>query len=76
MDPLKFDFDHEPETFARSRRIYDALSPDLRAVKNRGVLWHGWADGAIMATSSIGYYEAVVKFMGGPSAPRISFDCF
>ena len=29
------------------------------------VIWHGWADGAIVATSSIGYYEDVLKFMGG-----------
>jgi Tannase and feruloyl esterase len=28
-------------------------------------MWHGWADGAIMATSSIGYYESVSKLMGG-----------
>jgi len=37
-------------------------------VKSRGgkiLLWHGGADGAIMATSSIGCYEGVVKFMGG-----------
>jgi feruloyl esterase len=78
-DPLKFDFDHEPETFARSRRIYDALSPDLRALKNRGgkiLLWHGWADGAIMATSSVAYYEAVMKFMGGQSATADFFRLF
>ena len=68
VDPLQFDFDREPATFARSRRIYDALSFDLRPLKNRGgkiLLWHGWADGAIMATSSIGYYEGVMNFMGG-----------
>ena len=33
VDPLEFDFDHEPTTFARSRQIYDALSFDLRPVK-------------------------------------------
>ena len=68
VDPLAFDFDLEPATFSRSRRIYDAVSPDLRPLKSRGakiLLWHGWADGAIAATSSIGYYESVVKFMGG-----------
>jgi len=78
-DPLKFDFDHEPATFARSRRIYDALSFDLRAVKNRGgkiLLWHGWADGAIMATSSIGYYEGVVRFVGGRNATEDFFRLF
>lgn len=67
-DALNFDFDRDPATFARSRKIYDASSYDLRAFKARGgkiLLWHGWADGAIMATSSIGYYEGVMKIMGG-----------
>jgi feruloyl esterase len=71
VDSLKFDFDREPATFARSRRIYDALSFDLRALQNKGgkiLLWHGWADGAIMATSSIGYYEGVMKLMGSRKA--------
>ena len=79
VDPLQFDFDREPATFARSRRIYDALSFDLRALKNRGgkiLLWHGWADGAIMATSSIGYYEGVTKFMGGRKATEDFFRLF
>jgi Tannase and feruloyl esterase len=79
VDPLKFDFDAEPATFARSRRIYDALSFDLRALQNRGgkiLLWHGWADGAIMATSSISYYDGVVKFMGGRKATEDFFRLF
>jgi feruloyl esterase len=77
--PLAFDFDREPATFGRSRRIYDALSADLRVLKNRGakvLLWHGWADGAIAATSSIGYYESVVKFMGGRSQTEDFFRLF
>ena len=68
VDTLKFDFDRDPDSLARARRIYDASSVDLRAFKNHGgkiLLWHGWADGAIPATSSIGYYEEVAKFMGG-----------
>jgi feruloyl esterase len=68
VDALTFDFDRDPATLARSRRIYDATSFDLRAFKAHGgkmLMWHGWADGAIIATSSIGYYEGVRKFMGG-----------
>ena len=79
VDPLQFDFDREPATFARSRRIYDALSFDLRALSSRGgkiLLWHGWADGAIMATSSIGYYEGVMKFMGGRKTTEDFFRLF
>lgn len=67
-DALAFDFDRDPASFTRARAIYDATSFDLREFKARGgklLIWHGWADGAIMATSSIGYYQGVLKFMGG-----------
>jgi feruloyl esterase len=78
VDALKFDFDREPATLNRARRIYDALSFDLRGLKARGgkiLLWHGWADGAIVATSSIGY-EGVVKAMGGRKQTEEFFRLF
>jgi Tannase and feruloyl esterase len=78
-DALTFDFDRDPGTLARARKIYDATSLDLRAFKVRGgklLLWHGWADGAIMATSSIGYYEDVMKFMGGRKQTEDFFRLF
>lgn len=76
---LSFDFDRDPPTLERARRIYDATSLDLRAFKARGgkmLMWHGWADGSIMATSSIGYYEAVMKFMGGRKQTEEFFRLF
>jgi Tannase and feruloyl esterase len=76
---LNFDFDRDPATLARAHRIYDATSVDLRAFKARGgkiLLWHGWADGAIMATSSIGYYEGVIKAMGGRKETEDFFRLF
>jgi feruloyl esterase len=78
-DPLKFDFDRDPATLARARRIYDASAVDLRAFKARGgkiLLWHGWADGSIMATSSIGYYESVMKFVGSREQTEEFFRLF
>ena len=78
-DALTFDFDRDPGTLARARKIYDATSLDLRAFKVRGgklLLWHGWADGAIMATSSIGYYEDIMKFMGGRRQTEDFFRLF
>jgi Tannase and feruloyl esterase len=39
-------------------------------------MWHGWADGAIIATSSIGYYEGVRKFMGGRDKTEDFFRLF
>lgn len=78
-DALSFDFDRDPATLDRARKIYDATSLDLRAVHARGgkiLMWHGWADGAIMATSSIGYYEGVMKFMGGRKPTEDFFRLF
>jgi hypothetical protein len=76
---LTFDFDRDPATLARSRRIYDAGSFDLRAFKARGgkiLMWHGWADGAISATSSIGYYERASELMGGRQNTQDFFRLF
>ena len=78
-DALSFDFDRDTATLDRARRIYDATSVDLRAFKSRGgkmLMWHGWADGAIVATSSIGYYEAVTRSMGGRKQTEDFFRLF
>jgi len=78
-DALHFNLDRDPATLDRARRIYDATSFDLRAFKAHGgklLLWHGWADGAIMATSSIGYYESVMTFMGGRKQTEDFFRMF
>ncbi|HST08863.1 MAG TPA: tannase/feruloyl esterase family alpha/beta hydrolase, partial [Terriglobales bacterium] len=78
-DPLKFDFDRDPSTLARARKIYDASTTDLHAFKERGgkiLMWHGWADGAIPATSSIGYYEGVMRLMNGREKTEDFFRLF
>jgi Tannase and feruloyl esterase len=79
IDALSFNFDRDPPTLSRSRRIYDATSFDLRSFKARGgkiLMWHGWSDAAIMATSSIGYFEGVCKFMGGREKTQDFFRLF
>lgn len=78
-DALSFDFNRDPTSLGRARRIYDATSADLHAFKGRGgkiLMWHGLADGAIMATSSIGYYQAAMKFMGGRKETEDFFRLF
>jgi hypothetical protein len=79
VDSLKFDLDRGPASLARARKLYDATSPDLRRFKARGgklLMWHGLSDAAILATSSIGYYEAVEKLMGGRPATQDFFRLF
>jgi feruloyl esterase len=79
VNPLTFDFDRGPATLARARKLYDATSPDLRQFKSRGgklVMWHGLSDASILATSSIGYYDAVEKLMGGRAATQDFFRLF
>ena len=79
VDPLKFDLDRGPASLDRARKLYDASSPDLRRFKSRGgklLMWHGLADASILATSSIGYYEAVQKLMGSRAATQDFFRLF
>ena len=79
VDPLRYDFDRDPASLARARKIYDATSADLRRLSARGgkiLMWHGWADGAIVATSSAGYYNAVVEAMGGRTQTEEFFRLF
>jgi feruloyl esterase len=79
VNPLGSDFDRVPATLGRARSIYDATSTDLRAMKARGgkiLMWHGLADGGIMASSSVGYYESVLKTMGGRQSTEDFFRLF
>jgi feruloyl esterase len=39
-------------------------------------MWHGLADAAILATSSVAYYEQVEKLMGGRAATQDFFRLF
>jgi feruloyl esterase len=79
VDPLKFDFNRDPATLERARKLYDATSPDLRAFKARGgklLMWHGLSDASILATSSVGYYQNVEKLMGGREQTQDFFRLF
>jgi feruloyl esterase len=78
-DPMKFNYDRDPATLARARQIYNATSFDLKAFKARGgkmLMWHGLADGGIMASSSAAYYDGVEKLMGGRAQTQDFFRLF
>ncbi len=53
--------------------IYNATDPDLHAFRAHGgklIIYHGWADQAIPPFSTLDYYRAVVKQMGGYTASQ------
>jgi hypothetical protein len=79
VDPLRFDFDRDPASLERARKLYNATSTDLRAFKARGgklLMWHGLSDASITATSSIEYYQGVEKTMGGRAQTQDFFRLF
>ena len=78
---LNFDFDRDPATLASlaknlRRHLGKPISGAFSARGGKILLWHGWADGAIMATSSIGYYEGVMKAMGSRKRTEDFFRLF
>ena len=53
--------------------IYNANDPDLRAFEAHGgklILYHGWADQTISPWSTLDYYAAVERTMGGFTASQ------
>jgi feruloyl esterase len=73
-DIRSMDFDRDVRASDRKvGPVFDATSPDLRSFRARGgklIQYHGWGDAAIVASSSIEYYEAVRSFMSTAPDPR------
>ena len=68
------DFDRDVRTSEEKvAPILASTNPDLRSFRARGgklLQFHGWGDAAIVATSSIEYYEAVRAFLSTFPDPR------
>jgi feruloyl esterase len=71
-DYLAFSFDRDlPVANDKLGPILNATNPDLKQFQARGgklILFHGWADAAIPAQSTIDYYNRVRKTMGPATA--------
>jgi feruloyl esterase len=53
--------------------LINATNPDLRSFRAHGgklLQYHGWSDSAIVASSSIQYYQAVQSFLAAAPDPR------
>lgn len=67
LSDLKFS-DAEYGELEQFGGVYNATDPDLSAFRAHGgklIIYHGWADQAIPPFSTIDYYAAVEKAMGG-----------
>jgi feruloyl esterase len=75
-DVRSMDFDRDVRSSdVKVGPVVDATNPDLRSFRARGgklLQYHGWGDSAIVASSSIAYYEAVRSFMSVAPDPRSS----
>lgn len=72
-DFRSFDFDTQLGRLQAQSAVFDALSTDMRAFRDRGgkiILWHGWGDAAISPLMTIAYYDELLKFMGGDRATQ------
>lgn len=71
-DIMRFNYERDmPAVDARFARILNSVDPDLSAFKAHGgklIQYHGWADPAIPARTSIDYFEAVQSKMGDTQA--------
>ncbi len=67
-DPIaSFDFDRDPRALRATGKFINAQNTDLSAFRKAGgklLLWHGWADHALMAERTIEYYNDVVERTG------------
>ncbi len=67
LSDLKFT-DEEYGRLEQFGGVYNATDPDLSAFRAHGgklIIYHGWADQAIPPFSTIDYYAAVERAMGG-----------
>ena len=67
-DPIgSFDFDRDPRALRETGKFINAQNTNLSEFRKAGgklLLWHGWADHALMAERTIEYYNDVVDRTG------------
>ena len=69
-DWMTFDLERDRPRVQPMAEILDSTNPDLRPFEKRNgkfILYHGWNDSMISAYWTVGYYDRVVKAVGGKS---------
>jgi len=63
-----FDFDAGvAKTDTKLASLFNALDPNLKALKNHGgkiIMWHGWNDPSVSPLNSVNYYSSVSRLFG------------
>jgi feruloyl esterase len=78
-DSMTFDFDNDTDRVDATAPTFSATNPNLAPFRARGgklLVWHGWADHALMADRSIEYYNDVIRTMGNKNKVEDFFRLF
>jgi feruloyl esterase len=70
-DLHSFNFETDVPATLAAATILDANDPDLSAFRKRGgkvIFWQGWSDWAVNANVMVGYFDRLVRAMGGAEA--------
>ena len=70
-DPQSINFDSDATLASGKGQLLDATNPDLKLFKAHGgklILYHGWNDPGVPPMTTLQYFEAVEKQMGGRKA--------
>ena len=74
-DSMRFDIDRDPRELRATGRFLNATNTDLAPLHEAGgklIMWHGWADHALMAERSLQYYEDAADRIGTRKMQRFT----
>ena len=74
-----FNWDSHLDQTLKASKDMDAMDPNLKPFFDRGgkiISYHGWSDPQISPGSTVGYYDSVMKTMGGASKVQEGYRLF
>jgi hypothetical protein len=68
FDDVQFTPDEFKQSVAKTSQYYDTMNPNLKPFRANGgklLVYQGWADGLLPPSTTLDYYNAMRKVMGG-----------